>query len=65
MIKSNQLQLISFFLESLKTQEDRDIEEQLLQKLVSYVARRNKIVEKMEQDRVRYSWDSEFKINAG
>jgi len=39
--------------ESLKTQEDRDIEEQLLQKLVSYVARRNKIVEKMEQDRVR------------
>eukprot|EP00794_Sanderia_malayensis_P009132 gene9132-10105_t len=39
--------------ESLKTEEDRRAEEQLLAELVNYVARRNKIVEKMEEDRMR------------
>ena len=44
---------VCFFKESLKTEEDRKAEEQLLEQLVNYVARRNKIVEKMEEDRLR------------
>eukprot|EP00112_Aurelia_sp_Birch-Aquarium-sp1_P003742 Seg1421.5 transcript_id=Seg1421.5/GoldUCD/mRNA.D3Y31 product="MICAL-like protein 2" protein_id=Seg1421.5/GoldUCD/D3Y31 len=39
--------------ESTKTEEDRKAEEMLLDQLVNYVSRRNKIVEKIEQDRRR------------
>ena len=53
----------SFKLDSLKTDEDRNVEEQLLQQLVSYVSRRNRIVEKMEQDRIRYECYCSFKVH--